>query len=305
MHKICQAFFFTISVLSIQITLTAQTTNDTISVVKDTSNVTIVNDTSTDTLPGSKSTDQIIDIKRSNGGKPTGSNDTSQISVTALGVTKDTIPSSVNVDLEQIFNAKTPKEYIISDIKVSGAKSFDQSLIISITGLAVGDKVIIPGADNFSKAINNLWKQNLISNVEIYFTKLVDKNLSVEINITERPRLSGYKFRGIKKGESEDLEAKTGLVKGRVVTENMKRSAVDNIQKYYVDKGFRNIEVKAREEKDLTAPNAVLMTFLIDKKGKVKINEINFAGNDNVPDPKLKKQMKGTKEMSRFTLFPP
>lgn len=232
------------------------------------------------------------------------SEDTSQPSVTSR-TTSDTIPASVDVELEQIFNNKTPKEYTIADIKVSGAKSFDQSLIISITGLAVGDKVMIPGADNFSRAITNLWKQNLISNVEIYFTKLVDKNLSVEISITERPRLSGFKFKGIKKGESEDLEAKVGLVKGRVVTENMKRSAADNIQKYYVDKGFRNIDVKAKEEKDLTAPNAVLMTFIIDKKGKVKINEINFAGNDNVPDPKLKKQMKGTKEMSRFSLFPP
>ena len=33
----------------------------------------------------------------------------------------DSTPVSVNVDLEQIFNSKTPKEYIIADIKVSGA----------------------------------------------------------------------------------------------------------------------------------------------------------------------------------------
>ncbi len=221
-------------------------------------------------------------------------------------ITSDTTsPVSANVDLDQIFNAKTPKEYIISDIKVTGTQSFDQNLIISISGLAVGDKVMIPGADNFSRAITNLWKQNLISNVEVYFTKLVDKNLSVEINITERPRLSSFKFKGIKKGETEDLTKKTGLVKGRVVTENMKRSAVDNIKKFYVDKGYRNININVIEVKDNAAPNATLLTFIIDKKGKVKINDINFAGNDNVPDGQLKKQMKGTKEMTRLTLHPP
>jgi outer membrane protein insertion porin family len=150
-----------------------------------------------------------------------------------------------------------------------------------------------------------LWKQNLISNVEIYFTQLVDKNLSIEINITERPRLSNFKFRGIKKGETDDLTTKTGLVKGRVVTENMKRTAIDNIRKFYVDKGFRNIDVAVAEVKDLTATNAVLLTFIIDKKKKVKINDIAFTGNDNVPDSKLKKQMKGTKEMSRLRLHPP
>lgn len=220
-------------------------------------------------------------------------------------IIKDTTPVSVNVELEQIFNNKSPKQYTISDIKVTGTQSFDQNLIVSISGLAVGDKVMIPGTDNFSKAITNLWKQNLISDVEIYFTKLVDKNLSVEISITERPRLSSFKFKGIKKSETEDLTKKTGLVKGRVVTENMKRSAIDNIRKFYVDKGFRNIDVTTTEIKDNAAPNAVLLTFNIDKKGKVKINEINFAGNDNVPDAKLKKQMKGTKEMTRFTLHPP
>ena len=223
---------------------------------------------------------------------------------TSAQIVKDTLPTSVNVELENIFNSKTPKEYIIAAIKVSGTQSFDANLIVSISGLAVGDKVMIPGADAFSKAINNLWKQNLISNVEVYFTKLIGKNLYVEISITERPRLSNFKFVGVKKSESDDLVAKTGLVKGRVVTENMKRSAEENIRKFFVEKGYRNIEVQVAEKKDTSVSNSVLLTFMVDKRNKVKINEIVFGGNDNVSDAKLKKQMKGTKEMSRLTLNP-
>ncbi len=217
---------------------------------------------------------------------------------------QDTTPVSVNVDLEQIFNAKNPKEYTIAGIKVTGTQSFDQNLIVSISALAVGDKVMIPGADAFSKAITNLWKQNLISNVEIFFTKLVGRDLYVEINITERPRLSSFKFKGVKKGEGDDLNGKVGLVKGRVVTENMKMVAIDNIKKFYVEKGFRNIDVTVQQEKDATQTNAVFLTFTISKGDKVRVSEIFFGGNDNVPDPKLKKQMKGTKEMSRLTLYP-
>lgn len=223
---------------------------------------------------------------------------------TSAQIGNDTVPASVNVELENIFNSKTPKEYTIAAIKVTGTQSFDANLIVSISGLAVGDKVMIPGTDAFSKAINNLWKQNLISNVEIYFTSLIGKNLYVEISITERPRLSNFKFVGVKKGEADDLVAKTGLVKGRVVTENMKRSAEDNIRKFFVEKGYRNIDVQVAGKKDTAITNSVLLTFIVDKKNRVRVNEINFAGNDNVPDLKLKKQMKGTKEMSRFTLFP-
>src|SRR5690606_39490134 len=50
--------------------------------------------------------------------------------------------------------------------------------------------------------------------------------------------------------------------------------------------------------------NSNSITIYVSKGEKVKIDEINFFGNTSVPSLKLKKQMKGTKEMSKFTLFP-
>lgn len=220
-------------------------------------------------------------------------------------VVNDSVPVSVNVALENIFNAKSPKDYVISDIKVTGT-SFDPNLIISISGLAVGDKVKIPGGDNFSKAISNLWKQNLVSDVQIYFTNLVGDKLSVEINITDRPSLTNFKFKGVSKGEADDLTPKLGLAKGKItrVTENLKTTAVTVIKKFYVDKGFRNVDVKVNETKDPKNTNAVNIVFVVNKNAKVRIKDIYFAGNESVSALRLKKQMKGTKEMSRFTLFP-
>ena len=211
---------------------------------------------------------------------------------------------SVNPELVGIFTSKTPKEYTIAGITVGGTKAFDENLIISISGLAVGDKVMIPSTDVFSKAIAKLWKQSLISNIEISFTKLVDRNLYVHFEITERPRLAEFKFIGIKKGEKDDLEGKIGLVKERVVTENMKLSAIETIKKFYYDKAYRNVDVQVKEEMVTTLNNAVSLTFIINKGNKVKINAVNFSGNETLADQKLKKQMKGTKEMPRFTLYP-
>ncbi len=213
-------------------------------------------------------------------------------------------PVSVNPDLEGIFTSKIPKEYTIAGITVVGAKAFDPNLIISISGLAVGDKVILPGTDVFGKAIAKLWRQNLISHVEISFTRLEGSNLYVQFEITERPRLASFKFEGIKKGERDDLEPKVALVKDRVVTENMRLSAVEAIRKFYFDKGFRNVDIQLKEEPAPGLNNAVNITFIIKKGQKVKVNSINFTGNDNIAGQKLKKQMKGTKEMNRITLFP-
>jgi outer membrane protein insertion porin family len=213
-------------------------------------------------------------------------------------------PVSANPELLEILNAKTPKPYTIAGITVTGNKGFDGNLIISISGLAVGDKVLLPGTDIFSKAITKLWKQNLIADVAIYFTRLEGKDLYVEIAITERPRLADFKFNGIKKGEKDDLVTKSGLVKDRVVTDNMKMSAMDAIQKFFADKGYRNVKTVVKEEKSPSSVNAVILNFNIDKGNKVKVNSIDFSGNDNIDDLKLKKQMKGTHEMTRFTLYP-
>jgi outer membrane protein insertion porin family len=88
------------------------------------------------------------------------------------------------------------------------------------------------------------------------------------------------------------------------VTEGFKVSSIATIKKFFVDKGFRNVDVTIEQSKDPKQSNAVNILFVVDKNGKVRINNIYFAGNNKVPDMKLKKQMKGTHEKSRLTLFP-
>lgn len=217
---------------------------------------------------------------------------------------KDTTPVSVNPALQEIFNSKYPKTYTIAGISVNGTKAFDPNLIISISGMAVGDKVQLPGSDAFGKAIARLWKQNLVSKVDIFINRLEDQNIYLEIAITERPRLIDFKFNGVKKGEKDDLETKIGLSKDRVLTENMRLSAIEAIRKFYYDKGYRNVSIDMQEHIIEGLSNGISLTFNIDKGKKVKINSLNFSGNDQVADARLKKQMKGTKEMPRITLYP-
>ena len=216
----------------------------------------------------------------------------------------DSIPVSVNPALMEIFNAKYPKTYTIAGITVTGTKAFDPALISSISGIAVGDKVQIPGTDAFGKAIAKLWKQSLVSNVVINITKLEDQNIYIDIDITERARLIDYKIVGVSSGEKDDLDTKIGLAKDRVLTENMKLSAIEIMRKFFYEKGFRNVSIQMKEDIIEGISNGVSLLFTVEKGNKVRINSINFSGNEQVEDTRLKKQMKGTKEMPRFTLFP-
>jgi len=217
---------------------------------------------------------------------------------------QDTTKVSVDPDLMNLQGAKIPKEYTIRSVKVSGVTSLDTSIVLNISGLNRGDKIMIPGSDAFSKAINNLWRQRFFSNVEIYITAVTEETIDLEIIVQERPKLGNFNFYGIKKSEKDELVTKTALVKGTIITENTKRNAREAIQKYYNEKGFMNVQINIEEGKDPTFTNANTLNFFIDKRNKVRVNEVNFYGNEAVSDLKLKKQMKGTKEMTKLTLKP-
>ena len=145
--------------------------------------------------------------------------------------------------------------------------------------------------------------QNYFSDVSVYLTDIKDNQIDIEINVVERPRLSKFTFVGPKKSDIEELSGKTGLLPNRVVTDNMKITAVEGIKKFYAEKGFQDAKVKIKETKDLTKKNNLLMDFIVDKGPKVRINNINIGGN-LIEETKLKKSLKEIHEKSRLTLFP-
>ncbi|WP_212000401.1 outer membrane protein assembly factor [Chitinophaga sp. HK235] len=220
---------------------------------------------------------------------------------------KDTVPPvqpPANPPVVSPLSMGAPQQYEIADITVAGTQYLDKSLLLSLSGLSVGDKVVYPGGDQFTKAIQSLWSQRLFADVTIYVTKIEDGKIWLEIGLIEMPRISSFSFKGIKKSEADDITTKSGLRKGTVVTPSIKQNVIGVVHKYYADKGFGNATVKIEERKDTGQVNSMGLVFFVDKGQKVRIEDINFVGNYNIADSRLKKKMKGTKERTRITLYP-
>lgn len=222
----------------------------------------------------------------------------------AQEVPDTTKPTSIDPKLIDWQNARIAKEYTIAGVNITGIRFLDTSIVYSIADLQPGDKFVHPGADVFGKAINNLWRQKLFSNVQIYVTKIDGDKVWLEINVQERPKLGNYKFVGIKKSEEEDILGKVTLTKQTIITENTRRELTEKITNHFAEKGFRNVKVRIEAKTDTSFVNSDLLIIYVDKGSKVRINEVGFYGNENIEDLKLKKQMKGTKEMSKLTLYP-
>ena len=196
----------------------------------------------------------------------------------------------------------SPKQYTIADIQVSGIRYLDKTVLIQLSGLKVGEEITVPG-DEITQAIKKLWQQGLFSDVKITATKAVKDRIWLDIYLQERPRLSDVNFYGVSKSEKDDITEKVLLLKGSQITDHQVNSTERTIMNLFHGKGFLNTEVNIVQRDDTTQNNSLILDIYVDKKEKVKVNNIDIHNNEALSDVKLEKAMKKTNEKSLRNFF--
>lgn len=193
------------------------------------------------------------------------------------------------------------KEYILAGIEVTGKVSYNEQTVITFTELQVGSKIRIPGSE-ISEAVKKLWKLGLFNDVNFYVKKIEGDNIFLELNLYELPKLNEVKFKGLRKGKTEDLLKETELKKGKIVNENLITNTKNYIENKFKKDGYFNTKVTINTLADSTDSH-VDMVIYVDRGSKVKIRKINFVGNQLLSDKKLKKSFKNTKEIKILRIF--
>ena len=194
-------------------------------------------------------------------------------------------------------NSGEPKLYYIRKINVHGIKYLNPDVLKSSAGLIEGDSIYLPS--NFiANAITRFWSQRFFSDVKIG-AEIDGDSLDLEVFLKERPRVYNWAFEGISKGKQKDLLEKLKLKRGSELSDYVIDKNKKLIRDYWSEKGFRNTEVDVRIDNDTLRPGqAVNVTFLIDRKEKVKIGRINFIGNEQFKDKRLRRTFKKTHQKS-------
>ena len=186
------------------------------------------------------------------------------------------------------------KSYILAKIDVTGKISYNEQTVTTFTGLEKGQQIIVPGED-ISAAIKKLWKLGLFSDVNFYVNKIEGDSIFLELNINELPKLSEVKIQGVKKGKIEELIKDADLKKGKIVNENLITTTKNYFENKYKKEGYYQAKVAINTIPD-SLGNEVKMVVNIDKGNKVKVKSIDFEGNEQLSDSKLKKAFKNTKQ---------
>lgn len=190
-----------------------------------------------------------------------------------------------------------PREYVIGGVTVTGVYYTDKNALISMSGLAVGRKVTVPG-DEITKVVEKFWRQGLFSDAKVVATEIRGDSIWLELQLKEHARLSQFEIKGAKKGDVTDLQEKIGLKPGNQVNDNVKNNIRTIINKFYKEKGYWNIKIDLIEKKDTGTANRVVLTADIHKNKKVKIASITFNGNEDFTDKRLRRVLKKTKQRS-------
>ena len=199
-----------------------------------------------------------------------------------------------------VVDYNNPVEYIIGGIEVTGLAALSVESVIGQTGLMVGDKIEIPG-EKLSMALKSLWQARRFSEVALYVDSLVNGEVFLLLELQERPRISRWQYTGtVRKGEMADIDDRVKIRRGMELSDYVISTSSEIIRKYYAEKGFLNTKVDIRIVNDTIIKNAVHLIFEIEKNEKVKIQRINFSGNENVKSGKLARSMKKTRDRSRI-----
>lgn len=180
-----------------------------------------------------------------------------------------------------------PTEYVIASIETIGNKYIDKNLIILQSNLSFNQKIKIPG-NEISLAIDNLWKQDYFSNVAILIKKIEGDKIYLIIQVSERPRLSKFSIRGIGKAEAKSLREELTVKAGMVINEDMLNRLRREIKKHYYKKGFYGVKIDLKQDKEDTLPNKEILRIFITKGSKVRVQDIEFVGNNDLTDAELR-----------------
>ena len=226
--------------------------------------------------------------------------DSTQISNSLEVAVVDTLPKQAPLPvIEYTMQRKT---YEIADIQVTGADSYEDFVLIGFSGLAVGDKIEVPG-DQITKSLKRFWKQGLFSDVKFKATKIEADKIWLEIALVQRPRVSEIVYNGLRKTEQEDIEIKVGIKQGGQMTPDLSDRAKKIITKYLEEKGFYHTEVQVLQFDDLAKPGYVKVAVNVNKKEKTRVGQLFITGNQALTHTQINRAMKKTNDNNIINLF--
>ncbi len=144
------------------------------------------------------------------------------------------------------------------------------------------------------QSIRALYSTGYFEFVEARVDKAQDQTIDLVFELVSKYTIERIRFLGNDKYTDSRLASKAEVETGSSLDEYLVSVGADNIAAYYIEKGFPDVEVDYRIERDAQTGYAVV-SYDVDEGGKVRIDEIFLERNEAFSDKKLLKQLETNK----------
>lgn len=186
--------------------------------------------------------------------------------------------------------AAAQTDYTVVDIETVGNRVASEALILGVSSLEVGEK-LTPGA--VAETVRRLYGLGIFRDIKIE-GKEVPGGLKVTIVVEELPKLAGLDIEGNEEIKDRDLKDELGLGVGGYISPYLVYQSEQKIKQLYAEEGYFLAEVNSDLQYTLDS-SAATLTFTIDEKSKIKVEEVVVTGNEGVSDDDAISKMRNRK----------
>lgn len=124
--------------------------------------------------------------------------------------------------------------------------------------------------------IKRLYRTGNYADVEAVVNDLPGGKVQIVFKVRLKPRISSLKLVGNAKFSTHDLSKELTLAEGALLNDLELRKTLNNLRKFYHDKGYKDVNVTFAQVPD--GPGKVSLTIKIAENLRLKVDDVTFEG---------------------------
>ena len=194
------------------------------------------------------------------------------------------------------FSASVFAQKRLTSITIDGLQNERERNVLSMIPMSVGGNV---EESDIGRAIKQLYRSGRFRNIEIIPENETEETVALRIVVDENPYLDALEFRGNRRIGRSRLNDLLKIRHGNRLSDAKIHSLTQTIRSAYADRGYLNVEITP-ELIETKVAGYVILRFTINEGDRIRVEQINFSGNEAFSDRKLRRKFK-TKERHIFS----
>ncbi len=179
---------------------------------------------------------------------------------------------------------------LVQKISFEGVKTTSEDMLRTLIQTQIGYEV---SEELLTEDLKSLYKDTgFFSEVDIDVRPSGAGGLEIVYKVVENPKISGINIIGNENVSVGKLKDEVTLRPSEIYSDRHRWGSERALQKFYHEKGYYLVGIQTHLGDLDPDENTVQVTFEINEGPRVRIQEINFVGNERVAGNKLQKKLR-------------